>query len=234
MALDETLREAFRHEARLLEGRDSAVYEKYGKDPLEPIIGVGPSDAPLGFFGRDPGRQEVEHGEPFVGSGGQKVRAALYRHLHGEELPDFAASLDVGRPFFWANTVPYKPAGNKAWSMAVKKRFQPLMAKVLVDEWQGRELITMGREAFLWFGINQPREVRQALEAFWTREDRFSACHATSLVLEDGREAQFRLAPLPHPSPLNQTWFKRFPDLLKQRLEAWDVAGRLADSSGRP
>ncbi|GAB2792731.1 hypothetical protein GCM10027040_18620 [Halomonas shantousis] len=227
MALDETLREAFRHEARLLEGRDSEVYEKYGKDPLEPIIGVGPREAPLGFFGRDPGRQEVEHGQPFVGSGGQKVRAALYRHLHGEELPDFDASLEVGRQFFWANTVPYKPLGNKAWSMAVKKRFQPLMAKVLVDEWQGRDLITLGREAFLWFGINQPREIRQALEAFWAREDRFSACHTTSLVLEDGREAHFRLAPLPHPSPLNQTWFKRFPGLLMQRLEAWDVAGRL-------
>ncbi len=26
--------------------------------------------------------------------------------------------------------------------------------------------------------------------------------------------------PLPHPSPLNQRWYKQFPDLLARRLES--------------
>lgn len=228
MRLSDPLREAFRAQARELDGIDAETYRAFDKDPREPIIGLGPRDAPLGFFGRDPGRQEVKWGEPFIGSGGQKVREGLYRALHGAPMPDFAASREVGRQVFWANTVPYKPSGNKAWSMAVKKRFQPLMAELLIDQWQGRELITLGREAFLWFGINQPREVRQALEAFWRREDRFEASHATPLALPDGREATFCLAPLPHPSPLNATWFKRFPGLLEARLAAFDAAARVA------
>lgn len=228
MALDERLRQALRREAEPLEGLDTATYAKYGRDPLEPIIGLGPREAPIGFFGRDPGAQEVRWGEPFIGSGGQLVREGLYRALHGEPLPDFAASRAVGRGVFWANTVPYKPVGNRPWSMAVKKRFQPLMAQLLVAHWQGRTLITLGREAFLWFGIHQPKEVRRALEAFWAREDRFEALHATPLVLEDGRTATFLLAPLPHPSPLNQTWYRRFPGLLEARLTELKVAQRLA------
>ncbi|GHB10674.1 uracil-DNA glycosylase family protein [Modicisalibacter luteus] len=227
MQLDDTLKQQFRDAAQALEGVDLETYRDFGKDPLEPIIGLGPADAPVGFFGRDPGRQEIKWGEPFIGSGGQKVRQGLYQAIHGEPMPDFEASREIGRHVFWANTVPYKPTGNKAWSMAAKKRFQPLMARVLIDHWQGRELITLGREAFLWFGINQPKEVRQALESFWKREDRFEASHATLLTMEDGHEAEFRLAPLPHPSPLNQTWFKRFPGLLEARLEAMGVANLL-------
>lgn len=227
MKLDHELYEAFRRGAETLEGIDLEAYREFDKDPLEPIIGLGPNEAAVGFFGRDPGRQEVKWGEPFIGSGGQKVRAGLYQAMHGQALLDFEASREVGRHVFWANTVPYKPKGNKAWSMAVKKRFQPLMAEVFVSHWQGRELITLGREAFLWFGINQPREVRQALENFWKREDRFEASHTSRLVLKDGREASFRLAPLPHPSPLNQAWYKRFPELLESRLKALGVADKL-------
>lgn len=232
MQLDDALREAFRHEAKPLEGIDRDTYRQFNKDPLEPIIGLGPYDAPVGFFGRDPGRQEIKWGEPFIGSGGQKVREGLYLAMHGEPLPDFEASREVGRHVFWANSVPYKPVGNKAWSMASKRRFQPLIAELLVERWQGREVITLGREAFLWFGINQPREVRQALEDFWRRDDRFEARHTTTVTLEDGREATFRLAPLPHPSPLNQAWFKRFPELLRSRLEQLGVADTLVRHSG--
>ncbi|QEA37835.1 uracil-DNA glycosylase [Pistricoccus aurantiacus] len=231
MQLSDSLRTVFRREAEHLEGIDLDVYRQFHKDPLEPIIGLGPADAPIGFFGRDPGRQEIKHGVPFIGSGGQKVRAGLYQALHGEPLPDFEASLEVGKHVFWANTVPYKPAGNKAWAMAVKKRFQPLMAELLVEHWRGRSLITLGREAFLWFGIHQPKEVRQALEAFWKREDRFETSHSTILTLEDGQSATFELAPLPHPSPLNQTWYKRFPGLLEARLRNLNVAKRLGKSA---
>ncbi|CAO1666711.1 MULTISPECIES: uracil-DNA glycosylase family protein [Salinicola] len=209
---------AMRREAAELDRLDGDVYRQFDRDPLAPIVGLGPKNAKLAVFGRDPGKKEVEVGLPFVGAGGQKVREALYRHRHGQPLPDFEASLTVGDDLFWINTVPYKPVGNKAWSMAVKRRFQPLVAALLTRQWDGDRVITLGREAFLWFGIGQSREVRDALEAFWSREDRFSATHVTQLTLDDGETKRFVLAPLPHPSPLNQRWFKRFPELLAQRL----------------
>ena len=87
--------------------------------------------------------------------------------------------------------------------MAVKKRFQPLMAELLIDHWQGRTLITLGREAFLWFAIGQPRDIKRELEAFWAREDRFEAVHTTPLFLPDGRGGEFRLAPLPQLRSMN-------------------------------
>lgn len=216
---DELRLEQFRALARETAGIDEAVYRQFGKDPLEPIIGLGRADAPLAFFGRDPGRDEVRYGEPFIGSGGQSVRRVLYRHVYGAEMPDFEAGRAVGRAFFWINTVPYKPVGNQAWSMAVKKRFHPLMRRLLIESWQGRHVITLGREAFLWFGIDQPGAVREALAAFWAREDRFSAQLEVALPDDEGRRRTFTLWPLPHPSPLNQVWFKRFPALLAARLE---------------
>ncbi len=220
MPLDDIQRQAFRRLAKATEGIDNETYERFGKDPLEPIVGLGDADAPIGFFGRDPGRDEVKYGEPFIGSGGQIVRKALYRHLHGEEMPDFEASRTLSRQFFWINTVPYKPVGNKAWSMPVKKRFHPLMRRLLIESWHGRHIITLGREAFLWFGIDQPREVRQQLEAFWQHDDRFNAHFDIDLCTDEGSARTFTLYPLPHPSPLNQTWFKRFPGLLEARLGA--------------
>lgn len=209
---------AFRTHAAQLKGIDLEVYAAFGKDPLEPIIGHGDPDCRIGFFGRDPGRDEVQHGIPFIGAGGQKVRGALFDHLHGEAMPDFAASVAVGRHFFWANTVPYKPLGNKAWSMPVKRAFQPLMAELLIRHWHGRDLITLGREAFLWFGIQQPKETGEWLEHFWNRPDRFEAQCDTQLQLADGSVHPLRLHPLPHPSPLNATWYQRFSGLLIARL----------------
>lgn len=222
MALPTEICQALRELAAHTDGIDRPVYQVFERDPLEPIIGLGDADAPLCFFGRDPGREEVRHGEPFIGSGGQIVRRVLYRHLHGEQMPDFEAGRALGRHYFWINTVPYKPVGNKAWSMAVKRRFHPLMRQLLVDNWRGRHIITLGREAFLWFGIDQPRETRQLLEDFWQREDRFTASVDVELQGEQGQARAFTLHPLPHPSPLNQTWFKRFPDLLEARLRQLD------------
>ena len=129
-------------------------------------------------------------------------------------MPDFEASVEVGKRFFWANTVPYRPLGNKAWSMKVKKRFQPLIADLLIKNWHGRDIITLGREAFFWFAINQPREVKQQLEAFWAREDRFESATAVMVTALDGSQRALRLRPLPHPSPLNATWYTRFPETL--------------------
>lgn len=219
MTLTPQERQAFRDLAANTDGIDLEVYARFGKDPLEPIVGLGPREARVGFFGRDPGRDEVQHGEPFIGAGGQLVRRALYRRLHdGRDLPDFAASREVGRGFFWANTVPYKPVGNKAWSTRVKQRFQPLMAHLLVERWDGADLVTLGREAFLWFGLLQTAEMRERLEDFWQREDRFESSLAIELAVPGGARRALRLHPLPHPSPLNATWYKRFPALLDARL----------------
>ena len=223
VCISEAQRAAFRERARTLAGLDTAAYRAFGKDPLEPIIGLGPPQARVGFFGRDPGREEVRHGLPFIGAGGQVLRAALYRHLYRQAMPDFAASIAVGRHFFWANTVPYKPAGNRAWPMRVKRPFQPLVAALLVHNWRGADLITLGREAFLWFGVNQDRDTRTKLEAFWRRPDRFSAVLCTRFAVPGGAARTLRLHPLPHPSPLNATWYKRFPALLTARLEALEV-----------
>lgn len=214
--------QAFRELAEGLAGIDLAVYQALGQDWREPIIGQGNPRAPIAFFGRDPGRDEVRYQQPFIGAAGQKVRASLYRHLHGSDMPDFEASQAIGADYFWANTVPYKPLGNKAWSMAVKKRFQPLVADLLLHAWQGNDIITLGREAFFWFAINQPREVKLALEAFWAREDRFVSHVEVALAAEGEQRRLLRLHPLPHPSPLNATWYKRFPGLLQDRLRALD------------
>ncbi|MFO7593152.1 MAG: uracil-DNA glycosylase family protein [Pseudomonadota bacterium] len=216
-------REKLRALAAELPGIDVGVYETFGKDWREPVIGMGEADTPVAFFGRDPGRDEVQHQMPFIGAGGQKVRGAIYEHLYGEGLPGFDASVEVGKGFFWANTVPYKPVGNKAWSMKVKKQFQPLVADLLVNAWNGEAVITLGREAFLWFAINREREIKQQLEVFWTREDRFESWTEVDIQDADGKSRQIKLYPLPHPSPLNATWYKRFPDLLKQRLRQLKV-----------
>jgi uracil-DNA glycosylase len=223
MSLSCEQRQTLRDLASETDGIDRPVYARFDKDPLEPIIGLGDTNTRIGFFGRDPGTDEVKYGEPFIGAGGQLVRKTIYRHLHGDDLPDFETSRALGQDFFWINTVPYKPIGNKAWSMKTKRRFQPTMISLLVEQWQGRSLITLGREAFLWFGIGQSKDERARIEAFWKRDDRFESAIEVELNAPDGQTATFEIRPLPHPSPLNATWYKRFPDLLRQRLEQLDV-----------
>lgn len=215
----EARRLAFRERAVELPGVDLEVYQAADKDPLEPVIGRGDPAVPIAIFGRDPGRDEVINQMPFIGAGGQKVRKTLYQHRYGEEMPNFEASVEVGKHFFWANTVPYKPLGNKAWSMKVKKQFQPLVADLLVNSWSGSDIITLGREAFFWFAINLDREVKQQLEQFWQRDDRFTSSIEVEITSVEGESRTIKLHPLPHPSPLNATWYKRFPDLLWARLD---------------
>lgn len=204
------------------EGIDIECYARFDRDPLSPLVAHGDPDAPIGFFGRDPGRDEVQHQEPFIGAGGQLVRRALHQHRHGSPLPDFEASRLIGRDYFWANTVPYKPVGNKAWSTKIKKRYQPLMAGVLADNWRGEHLIVLGREAFFWFGLNQDKAGMRRLEAFWARDDRYETSIAVSIAGAD-KARDITLYPLPHPSPLNATWYGRFPALLAARLSALDA-----------
>ena len=211
-------RQRFRELAADLERIDVEIYAQWEKDPLEPIVGEGRKDCSVALFGRDPGRDEVRYGLPFIGAGGQKVRAILHEVIHGMTMPDFEASVAIGEALFWANTVPYKPIGNKAWSETVKKKFQPVVASVLLHAWSGTRVITLGREAFFWFAIGKNRQEKQAFKDFWQTQDRFQSFFETTLTSPDGASRHIELCPLPHPSPLNATWYKRFPDLLRARL----------------
>ena len=215
-------RDAFGRQAETLSGIDLDAYAAYGRDWRVPVLGLGPDYAPLCIFGRDPGRTEIEHQLPFIGRGGQLVRAGLHRHRLGlneaSSAPSFDESVAAGANVFWLNTVPYKPVGNKAWPMAAKRRFQPLVAELLLRAWRGRTVIVLGREAFFWFGIGQPAQTGDALQDFWKREDRYTAT-LTIDYQHGGLARSLLLAPLPHPSPANAAWFKRFPALLAARLD---------------
>lgn len=178
---------------------DRACYARHGRDPREPLLGLGPRDARLCLVGRDPGESEIAQWKPFVGPSGRKIRQALAAH----GVPEV----------FWINTVPFKPVGNKAWPLSVRRRFHAVLWPLLLRAWDGRDVLSFGTEAFHWFGLGQPETVRQRLADFWAREDRFAA----SLELDiDGRGLV--LHPLPHPSPANAVWKKRFPALLEARL----------------
>ncbi|MEE2779977.1 MAG: uracil-DNA glycosylase family protein [Myxococcota bacterium] len=200
---------------------DREVYDTYGQDSLAPLLGGGAVSASVGVFGRDPGRHEIQWMEPLIGAGGQLVRAGVHRALFGCDPPDFDASREVSKSVFFSNTVPYKPVGNKAWSMKVKRRFQPIIASYLVDHWAGCDLITLGNVAFQWFALDKSREEAAPLRAFWERESRYEESLSVGLKSSvTGTEKTIHLHPLPHPSPLNARWYSAFPGLLDQRLKA--------------
>ena len=216
---------------RELPGRDLPCYSELGRDPTIPLPGGGAALARLCMFGRDPGRDEVRHGMPFIGAGGQKIRAALHE-IFGDGKPlTLESSINAGRYVFWANTVPFKPLGNKAWSPKIVRSFKPPMCGFLLDEWKGTDVLTFGEVAFSWFGVEHDPN-REVLDAHWTRDDRFETSVEVSLVHPATGEARIlRVHPLPHPSPLNATWVTRFPGLLRNRLaqlrvspDSWEMA----------
>jgi uracil-DNA glycosylase len=212
---------AFRALAGGLDRLDREAYAEAGADPRAPVLGEGDPHCRIALFGRDPGRDEVRHGEPFIGAGGQAVRRVLHEVVEGGPPPDAAAARTIGRVAFWANTVPYKPLGNKAWSVRTRRAFQPLVADLLIHGWRGRDVLCLGRNAFTWFGLMADRDARQQLEAAWKAEPRFVGPPVDlDLAAPDGATRPLRLWPLPHPSPLNATWHRRFPDLLRARLAA--------------
>lgn len=221
---------ACRRLAAGLQHLDHNAYAAAGRDPHEPVVGLGPRTAPVAFFGRDPGREEILHGVPFIGAGGRQVRSVLHRRRHGTTPDGVAQGIAAGADYFWVNTVPYKPLGNKAWPMTVKRRFQPLIARLLLEAWQGTHVITLGREAFLWFGLGQPAVTRQRLDAQWADPERFRTSVGIDYQLGEGVGRRLCLHPLPHPSPLNATWYRRFPGLLEARLDA--LEGLPADADG--
>ncbi|WP_152049879.1 uracil-DNA glycosylase family protein [Tautonia marina] len=217
----EDLLEAIAQEARRTEFPiDEPVYNACKKDPTWPILFAGSLSARVCSFGRDLGRDEVKWGQPQIGAGGRLVRREVYREFLGEppdDDPKFEAALDH---ILLSNTVPYKPPGNKAYSTTVKERFRPFVAEFLAAHWSGDRVLCLGTEAFKWF---TPYVGTKVVDDFWKRDDRYEADLPCELVV-DTDEGTFRksivLGPLPHPSPLNQRWYGKFPTLLRQRLQA--------------
>jgi uracil-DNA glycosylase len=200
---------------------DRPVYEKAEKDPLRPILFAGSLSAPVCVFGRDLGKDEVAVGEPLVGAGGRLVRAGLYQARFGEPPNKTDRRIEAAlEEAVLTNTVPYKPPGNKAYAESVKERFRPFVAELLTVHWKGTLIITLGTEAFRWF---ERYAEPGAADTLWSREDRYEAsleCTLTSEADGSKRKKSVTIAPLPHPSPLNQRWYSQFPGLLLQRLEA--------------
>ena len=204
----ETLREEF--------PIDRPVFERAGRDPLEPVLYAGSLKAKVVVLGRDLGKDEVAAAQPLIGAGGRLVRSGVYEAVHGIAPPASDRALEsVLEHALLTNTVPYKPPGNKAYSKGVKERFRPFVAELLVEQWTGGDhVITLGNEAFAWFARYGDAS---ALETFWEREDRYESRIPCEVVSGSNRR-RLILLPLPHPSPLNARWFKRFPELLAKRL----------------
>lgn len=211
-------RAALRALGAALPGIDVAAYAAAGRDPVEPMLESGDPASPILIFGRDPGKDELVHQAPFVGAGGQKIRRVLAERTLGRTPVDVAESIAVGQSLFWANTVPYKPVGNKAWPERVKAAFRPWVADLLVHTWRGDAVLAMGQDAFFWWSDwGDPR----AFDALWDDPDpaaRFQR-HVSVTLAADGISRPVRVYPLPHPSPLNATWASRFPSILHARLD---------------
>ncbi|MEJ7932192.1 uracil-DNA glycosylase family protein [Ramlibacter sp. AN1015] len=186
-----------------LEGIDLDCYRRHGRDPKEPVLGLGNAQARWCFFGRDPGEQEVRLQRPFVGGAGQKIRAVMAELAWSDD--------DI----YWMNTVPFKPIGNKPWPVAVRRRCRPALLQLLAS-WRGVSVVTFGEAAFKWFGMGSP-ETRRTIEEFWARADKYDASLQVDLEIA-GAERRFTLHPVPHPSGANAVWAAQFPDLLKARL----------------
>ncbi len=217
--IQELLRRVREEAERLEVCVDRDIYTLAGRDPVEPILFAGSPDAPIAVVGRDLGREEVLAGQPLIGSAGRRVRSALYRMLTGNQPPEGDRSMETILPHvLLTNTVPFKPVGNKCYPTAVRERFRPFLAELLTCHWKGHCVITLGTEAFRWF---EPYAPAGAIEAFWKDGDRFEAEMACVLeVVRHGTVVHrpVTVAPLPHPSPLNQAYLARFPGLLDGRL----------------
>ncbi len=202
---------------------DIPVYKSANLEPTYPVLYAGNLQSPLCFFGRDLGKDEVHARQPLIGAAGKLVRQGFYQAVHQRKANSPQDLLSVCDRILLTNTVPYKPPGNKAYSTQVKKRFRPFVEKLLVFHWQGQQIITLGTEAFKWF---TPYGGKGEVTKFWQRSDRYETKLLVNLTATDdlGMEHQkpVTLLPLPHPSPLNQTYYARFPQMLQQRLTQVD------------
>ncbi len=199
---------------------DIPVYKSAHIEPTKPILYAGNLLSPLCFFGRDLGKDEVHARQPLIGASGTMVREGFYYAIHQQKAPS-RKDLDttVIERVLLTNTVPYKPPGNKAYLMKVKKRFRPFLEQLFVFHWQGNQIITLGTEAFKWFA---PYGAKGKVDSFYRSSDRFSAQLTVNLSATDDlsvtHNKTITLLPLPHPSPLNQKYYRAFPGMLQKRL----------------
>jgi uracil-DNA glycosylase len=202
---------------------DEPVYHRSGRDPREPILFAGSLEAPVCILGRDLGKDEVAAGQPLIGAAGRLVRRGLIAAWNpgGAEEPASPGNLPLQQALQYAlltNTVPYKPPRNKAYPEGVRQRFRPFLQELLARYWKGDQVITLGTEAFQWFA---PYAATPAFESVGRTDARFEAAFPCQLPADESRQVpakSLRVYPLPHPSPLNQRWFGRFPAMLAHRL----------------
>ncbi|MEK7487246.1 MAG: uracil-DNA glycosylase family protein [Planctomycetota bacterium] len=192
---------------------DRPVYTKCGKDPLIPILFAGNPAQKICFFARDLGKDEVVAGQPLYGAAGRLVRNGVFKAIYHED-PKTPTDLEkILESILFTNTVPYKPLGNKAYSQKIKERFRPFLLDFFINYFQGNIIISLGTEAFKWFS-----PFSKEIEDFWKKDNRYEEEIPITLKLNQQQKVIF-LRPLPHPSPLNQTWYDKFPGLLEKRLK---------------
>ncbi len=199
------------------------VYERFKKDPFQPILYAGSLKAPVCIFGRDLGTDEVRLGQPLIGAGGKLVRQGLLRAWQTEDCADVEPPgelLDSLRYALLTNTVPYKPPGNKAYGEPVKQRFRPLILELLTRFWIGHHIIPLGTESFRWF---EPYGDLQEFHSLGRSDARFDSVFPCRLPVPGREHSRSRdklvaVMPLPHPSPLNRRWLREFPAMLARRL----------------
>ena len=199
---------------------DVPVYKAANLEPTQPILYAGNLQSPLCFFGRDLGKDEVMARQPLIGASGTMVRKGFYYSIYQQKAPtrkDLDTTI-IDRVLL-SNTVPYKPPGNKAYLVKVKKRFRPFLERLFVFHWQGNQFITLGTEAFKWFASYGGKG---ELDSFFKTSDRYENKITVNLTATDDsgmtHTKAITLLPLPHPSPLNQKYYAAFPGMLQKRL----------------
>ncbi|WP_053076612.1 uracil-DNA glycosylase family protein [Caenimonas sp. SL110] len=217
LVVDRMVSEFLNLQPSQIDALDQQCYVDHAQGEFRPVLSPPSRKASICFFGRDPGKDEVKAGLPFIGETGQTVRKTLAEVIEPSKPYTPELGLSIGESFFWMNTVPFKPEGNKPWRIAVRRAFQPVLKDVLVSQWEGSHVITLGSQAFHWFGLNQPALSRQRLATFWAKTDKYAS--SIEVQLKEGKgERTYTLHPLPHPSSANATWKGRFSTLLKARL----------------
>lgn len=105
----------------------------------KPVLYTGNIFSDILIVGRDLGKEEVEQGQVFVGKSGGLVREGMKRlgYLEAADNPAW--------DYCMTNLVPYKPTGNKCFSLEIRQAFWPIVnyvVKVVEPDY----LVTMGRE----------------------------------------------------------------------------------------
>ncbi|MBK6581225.1 MAG: hypothetical protein IPG17_34735 [Sandaracinaceae bacterium] len=128
---------------------DAPVYEEAGRSVCDPtVLGSGSLDAPLGFFGRDPGRDEVLQNEPFIGRGGRLVRDALHRRARAVGLSLTIATRSRSVRGVLGEHRAFKPTDNKqGLERGRQALLRPLVATTIAELWRVTPS-SLGNDAF--------------------------------------------------------------------------------------